>query len=176
MRNSTAEVKGNNAHSNPRTKQSAVRSQTFQLPTNGALPLGEILKLNGSTHGFGANFHRFLEDGRNTRARGWVRIDALCIEENDTTEKGLQVTMMDAIFSSADSVLGFVLRNEDSPKPLAQQSSQDTTWEFLARMEGGAFSFDCFTKRCCSGRRHENREWNARKFVQGSIGICQRTY
>ncbi|KAI5867932.1 heterokaryon incompatibility protein-domain-containing protein [Durotheca rogersii] len=70
------------------------------------------IRLNGETRPVTDNLHYALRRLRNRRAERTVWIDALCINQDDSDEKGLQVAMMGEIYSRAARVLVWVGESE----------------------------------------------------------------
>jgi hypothetical protein len=64
-----------------------------------------MIELNGVTHAIQANLFEFLQQLRFTYGSVTLWVDALCINQNDLVEKGIQVPLMGLIYSRAKSVL-----------------------------------------------------------------------
>ena len=73
--------------------------------TWGAPGLVREIKLDGAAHSIQKNLFDFLHQLRLTYAGVSLWVDAICINQNDTLEKNIQVPLMGLIYSHAKSVL-----------------------------------------------------------------------
>ncbi|KAF2814788.1 heterokaryon incompatibility, partial [Mytilinidion resinicola] len=62
------------------------------------------IELNGVAHSIQANLFDFLQQLRLADATVTLWVDALCISQNDNSEKSIQVPLMGLIYSNAKSV------------------------------------------------------------------------
>ncbi|XXH01884.1 hypothetical protein Hte_008246 [Hypoxylon texense] len=76
------------------------------------------------------NLYNFLERASRSMAGRFIYIDAICIDQSDSSEKGLQVQMMTEIYSQASKVvvwLGLPDTDPDTNAGLVSLSSK-TSW------------------------------------------------
>ena len=75
--------------------------------TWGSKDANYVIILEGSRRSVRKNLWRFLHQAKELKSEftGWLWIDALCINQNNTTERSQQVSVMPQIYSSAKEVL-----------------------------------------------------------------------
>lgn len=64
-----------------------------------------VIMINGKIFWVRRNLHDFLAIARETISRTYLWIDALCIDQSNTSERNHQVQQMGRIYSIADTVL-----------------------------------------------------------------------
>ena len=82
----------------------------------GTSPATVFIALNGLDHAITPNLHSALRRLRSTTSPRYLWVDALCIDQENNIEKGIQVANMLSIYQSASSVVIWLGKLNDTPQ------------------------------------------------------------
>lgn len=118
------------------------------------------IELDGVAHYIQKSLFDFLKQLRLTYAGVPLWVDAICINQNDTLEKNIQVPLMGLIYSHAKSVLIWL-----GP----QADGSEEYFDFCDRISSESQSLNSYRSRLC-----ERVESDATNHISAAIASLQR--